>query len=206
MTPTSTCAKAPMLHRAPRRHQVVLVGVLLAVAAAVGGCGVPLDSSPRVIPRTTTVESGPGSQQQTPTTSGSPTARTISAYFLRDEGLQRVLYRVEGEPTLSGALAFVCSDPPEALKTSIPTGTRILSAHLDGHVAIIDVTSAINDISGLPQKQAYAQMVFTALAFSGVSAVEFHVDGKAVDAPTDNGNRTQVTDSDYRGALNPLGG
>jgi len=185
-----------------RRPFVLLVALLVAIVTA--GCGVPLDSSPRAIPTTTSTT--PTTDSTAPTTGGSPGARTVSAYFLNDDTLERVLYPVDDEPTLADALTFVLGDPPQSLTTSIPSGTRLLSSKITGRVASVNLTSEINDISGQPQKQAYAQMAFTALALPTVTAVRFMVDGKEVDAPTDNGNRGVVTGADYEGSLNPLDG
>lgn len=192
-----------------------IAGLALVVAATLlaAGCGVPLDSSPRAITRTT-LAPGNDTGRETPTTSASPGARRVSAYFIRGEALEQQQFPVDGVPTLSDALSFVFADPPEGLTTSIPSGTRLLSAKVVGHVATIDLTSEINDISGQAQKQAYAQVVFTAFTFLNdpataprpevtVNEVRFLVDGKPVDAPTDNGNRASVTAYDYKGPLNP---
>lgn len=183
------------------------VAALAAVAVLAAGCGVPLDSSPRPISRTSVV-SGAVSGRETPTTSASPTAIDVAAFFLRDETLVAGKFRIGAAPTLPDVLAFVFGDPPPGLTTSIPAGTRLISVKVAGRVATIDLSSHINDVSGQSQKQAYAQIVFTALRSTQVpgrqlEAVQFEVEGKAVDAPTDNGNRNSVTQADYRGPLRP---
>src|SRR4051794_3010860 len=84
-----------------------------AVAAAIGvgatslaSCGVPLDSKPRAITRTTLA-----SESIPPTTSASPTAQEVSVYFLNDKHLQEVRYGVNGQPTVDAALNFVLAGP-----------------------------------------------------------------------------------------------
>ena len=68
--------------------------------------------------------------------------------------------------------------------------------------ATVAISRAINDISGQTQKQAYAQLAFTTFDFTTVGQVRFQVEGKNVDAPTDNGNKAVVTAEDYP-ALRP---
>lgn len=174
-----------------------VAGVLLALVSVLSaGCGVPIDDEPRAIGRST-IDAESEAERQTPTTSDSPGARQVLAYFMRNEELAPVEFSVDGEPSLADALTFATSEPPEGYNTSIPLGTSILSAEIVDDVATIDLTPEINDISGQSQKQAYAQLVFTAFAHRDLDAVRFEVDGKAVDTPTDNGNRESVTKADY---------
>ena len=70
-------------------------------------------------------------------------------------------------------------------------------------MASINLSGAIEDIGGPAQKEAYAQLVFTALVFSQITSVKFRVQGSPVDAPTDNGNLAMVTADDYSPPLNP---
>ena len=166
------------------------------VMVALVGCGVPIDSSPRAITRTT-LDPDVYEQRETPTTVASPGARQVSAYFMRDETLERVRLPVERQLDLAEVLAFTTGEAPDGLSTKVPTGTGVLSAEIDGSVATIDLTTEINDIGGPDQKQAYAQLVFTALAYANIAEVRFMVEGKPVDAPTDNGNRASITENDY---------
>lgn len=193
------------------RRLVRTVAAVAAVAAAISvlasGCGVPLDSSPRPIARTS-VAPGSVDGRETPTTSASPTAIEVAAFFLRDETLEAGRFRVDAAPTLTEVLSFAFGEPPAGLTTAIPVGTRLLSAKVASRVATIDLSGDINDVSGQSQKQAYAQIVFTALRSIAVpgdqlEAVRFEVEGKPVDAPTDKGNRTLVTEADYQGLLHP---
>lgn len=181
----------------PRRARQLVRILLASVLAVISlGCGVPIDDDPRAITRTT-LDPALDAARQTPTTSDSPGARQVVAYFMRNENLEAATFPVDGRPTLADALDFATGDAPTGLTTSIPSGTSIRSVEVDESVARIDLTTEINDVSGQPQKQAYAQLVFTAFAFHDLTEVQFMVDGKAVDAPTDNGNRPSVTQYDY---------
>lgn len=186
------------------RGRAVVAAAALALAGLVAaGCGVPIDSEPRAITRTTS----PSTTQVPTTVAGSTTTQEVSVYFLNGDRLERQTYQVEGEPTLSQAINFVLEPPaegtPASLGTAVPPGTSLRGVDVTGQVATIDLSSAINDVSGAAQKEAFAQIVFTALAFENVEKVRFLVDGEAVDAPTDDGNLAVVTADNYDKPLNP---
>ena len=70
-------------------------------------------------------------------------------------------------------------------------------------MATIDLTSEINDVTGPAQKEAFAQIVFTALAFEEVQQVRFLIDNEVIDAPTDDGNLALISAENYDAPLNP---
>ena len=175
--------------------------VALAIATAVS-CGVPIDDQPRAISRST----APPETAVPTTLDGSPTDQ-VSVYFLRGEALERYSQAVTEEPTIGQAIGFVLDpvpeDAPEGLSTKVPPGTTLVDVEIVGRIATIDLTSEINDVTGPDQKEAFAQIVFTALAWEGVEQVRFQVDGETVDAPTDDGNLNVVSADDYDPPLNP---
>ncbi len=117
------------------------------------------------------------------------------------------LFTGAGEATLGKALDFVLAGPPEGaadgLDTSVPPGTRLRGVVVKNGLATIDLTGEINDIGGPAQKEAFAQIVFTALGFEEVQRVRFFIDGEPVDAPTDDGNLAQIDADNYDPPLNP---
>lgn len=183
----------------PRRWPGVLV-VLVALAAVMAvGCGVPLDDSPRVISRTTTT---------TPATTtigpNGPVAQ-VRLYFVdEDGGLQAVERDVQTAATVEGAIATLLhTEPTGPLDTRIPSETDLQGISFDDDLVEIDLTIEMADNHGEAQKQAFAQLVFTALAFPQVERVAFLIDGEPVAAPTDRGNLEVVTADDYDPPLNP---
>lgn len=186
----------------PIRRQVsaAIAGAVILVVLA--SCGVPLDEAPRPISNTTIVPS-----DTVPTTISPTGAATVPVYFLNGDRLQAVEYPVEGEATLGKALDFVLAAPPEdasaGLRTSVPPGTRLRGVEVADGLATIDLTGEINAIGGSPQKEAFAQIVFTALGFHEVREVQFQIDGKPIDAPTDEGNVAIVSADAYDPPLNP---
>ena len=182
-----------MTHPAPRRRAAAAVVALLAALCllAATSCGVPLDDEPRA------VTSATQPQETTPTTSDSPTAQEVSVYYLVGDSLEVTRYPVDGEPTLEAALQFLLTVAPTGdAKTRIPPGTSLRGLDVTGDVATIDLTPEIvNDTSGETQKQAFAQLAFTALASEGVTQVRFQVDGQEVEVPTDRANQRTITAS-----------
>jgi spore germination protein GerM len=163
---------------------------------------VPIDREPRPINQTTVAPA-----ETVPTTVAPLGGPAVEVYYLNDDRLQAEEIPVEGDVSLGKALAFVLAAPPEDassdLRTSVPPGTQLRGVVVEGGLATIDLSSEINDIGGPAQKEAFAQIVFTALGFDEVQRVRFSVEGEPVDAPTDDGNLAEVTADDYEPPLNP---
>ncbi len=179
----------------------IAVGMLALLALDLTSCGVPLDSAPRAINRTTTTIP----DQPTVPASDAVGAPKVNLYFLAGDRLTRSSVAAESKATPELAIGLVLSTEPDApLQTRIPPGTSLLSLRIQNKVASIDLTDAIEDISGPSQKEAYAQIVFTALESDRtITRVRFLVQGKSVDAPTDKGNKALVSASDFARPLNP---
>lgn len=175
-----------------------------AVAGLLGlaGCGVPIDREPRPINQTTVAPA-----ETVPTTVAPSGAPVVDVYFLNEARLQAEQYPVDGEATLGKALDFVLAAPPEdapdGVHTSVPPGTQLRGVQVSNGLATIDLTGEINDIGGPAQKEAFAQIVFTALGFDEVQQVRFFIDGEPVDAPTDDGNLAKIDADNYDPPLNP---
>ncbi len=187
-----------MISRSTTRALTIAVALLGALVLP--ACGVPLDDAPRAISRTTTTLPS----QTTVPLSEAAGAPKVRLYFLNDGRLAPTSVAVETDPDLAKAIGLVLVTKPDApLQTRIPPGTSLLELRVEGSVASIDLSDAIEDISGPTQKEAYAQIVFTALKFAQITSVQFRVQGKQVDAPTDNGNLAVVSAADYAPPLNP---
>lgn len=181
-----------------------VVAALVLTTMLTAGCGVPLDNQARAVNRATTTTS------TTSTTPDSP-SDYVTVFFVDEKGTETqpgglVSRRVAvaDEPKVRDALTtlFTTEVPPQ-LKTKIPKGTEVISVATDGSRVAVDLTSEINDVTGDSQKAAYAQMVFSVLAFTEFNSVGFSIEGNIVEAPTDGPNRRTVTALDYQSPLNP---
>lgn len=185
-----------------RRRTTIAAACALGVAIAVAGCGVPIDDEPRVIDRAAAPPS-----TETPTTIAGNGSPEVSVYFLRDGRLERQAYPSTDGASLAEAIRFVLEPPAEGsdagLSTAVPPATVLRGVEVTQGVATIDLSSQMDDISSTAQKEAFAQIVFTALDFPEVTEVRFLIDGELIDAPTDDGNLALISEANYDEPLNP---
>jgi spore germination protein GerM len=174
----------------------LVASVISLAAVALGACGVPLDDAPRAIDRTTTT-------QTSAVPPAGPTGETMAVFFFRGDRLTEVDVAADDDPTIDDAVKAVLAGAQSPYTTFIPAGTDLLGFRLDGNTAVIDLSDDIEGVGGSRQKGAFAQLVFTALASGDATSVRFKVAGKAVPAPTDNGNVELVVADDYDPPLNP---
>lgn len=181
-----------MTGRGPLRAGLAAVALLVGLLV---GCGVPLDAEPRAIVRTTTTQT-----TVAPVEAGDD---QLTVYYFRGERLEDVQVSAEADAGTSDAVRAVLRSPEPPLTTQIPTDTELLDFSLDGRTAVIDLSDEMEVVTGQRQKEAYAQLVFTALFSGEARSVRFLVAGEAIQAPTDQGNRDVVQASDFDPPLNP---
>jgi spore germination protein GerM len=181
--------------RSPRWRRSAAVG--LVVLATTASCGVPLDDEPRAITRVTQPA------ETTPQTAVAPAGRSITVYYLDEGSLEPAIYDVEEEPSVDDALRFLLSTaPPEGLISRIPPDTTLRGVDRDGSFVAIDLSSDIA-VGGPNEKEAFAQLVFTAVEFDGIDEVSFAIAGEDVRVPTDNANLDVVSADDFGPPLSP---
>lgn len=180
-----------------RRPLHLLPGLLLLLVLV--SCGVPLDDHPREITLSTSTTT-----EVTTTTGPSSRGDRAEIYFVDENGALRSDEVSLERASIPGALSELLSaDPPSGLKSRIPSGTRLLEVRTQEDRVIVDLSSEMHDIESPLDRVAYAQLTFTVLAFPDIREVTFEIDGKSVDAPTDDGNRQVVTAGDYLYPLRP---
>src|SRR5205823_51504 len=92
---------------------------------------------------------------------------------------------------------------PDGLSSAIPQNTTIVSADRDGSTLVVTLSSAIVSVTGPEQKNAFAQLVFTATGLANVTGVRFRaldssVQPQDLEPPTDRGNQQgPLTTSDF---------
>jgi len=176
---------------------VAVLGLVSGLScASLSACGVPLDDQPRAIDRTTTTQT-----TLVPASDGGE--GSMSVFFFRGDQLTAERVAMDDDPTIDDAVNAVLGEPEPPLDTRIPIGTELLGFALVDDTAVIDLSDNIEAFTGQAQKEAYAQLVFTALASGRAESVRFRVGGEPVKAPTDQGNLDVVTADDYDPPLNP---
>lgn len=177
------------------RWATVVGGAVLA--AALGACGVPVDSSPTALAKSG-VPFGllQPSPPATTTTAPKPATVTVQIFLLTvSNQLAPVTRDVPVPAALPTVMAALVDGPSNAeaaigLQSAVPAGTQIISATISGGVATVDLGGTFGQLVGQAQIDAVAQIVFTATALSAVGGVIFQLDGQPVAVPTASGAET----------------
>lgn len=188
-------------------RRALLLAVLLVATAA---CGIPNDGSPRQIAddKVPFELLGPSTTTPANTVPGGPPVRL---YFLDGTQVQPVTRSVTNrDPTsvLNELVRGVADSDPVGLTTAIPKDTQIVRVDADGGTLVVTLNSAILNIAGAEQKNAFGQLVFTVtdLAFTGVRFRVTDAGGAEQDVPTptDNGAKAGSVDrSDFLSLQKP---
>ena len=178
--------------------------VLALVLAGVAACGIPNDGAPRQIAdeKVPFELLGPSTTTPANTVPGGPSVRL---YFLDGTQLRAVARSVtnrDPQSVLNELVKGVADTDPVGITTAIPRDTQIVSVAADGSTLIVTLNSAILNIAGAEQKNAFGQLVFTVtdLAFNGVRFRVTDSSGAQQDVPTptDNGAKAGSVDrSDF---------
>ncbi|MEO7556726.1 MAG: GerMN domain-containing protein [Acidimicrobiales bacterium] len=170
---------------------------VIAAAVLLGACGLPKDSSPRVITADKVPFSLLGPSTTKPGDSASNQGTQVQVWYLAGGRLQAVTRTVDNGEALTTLEALVkgvaVGDPP-GISSAIPENTAIVSATLDGDVLTVTLSKEIVAVSGAEQKQAFAQLVYTATGTPGVAGVRFkRIDDSGqsqdLEPTTDTGNK-----------------
>ena len=160
-----------------------------AFVAACGGSGGGSASTPVATATSAATPSAsppPASPSPSPTTAGTTTA---ALYFLRGEELGVAERRVPlTTRPATAALEALLAGPTAAERTAgltsaIPQGTSLLDLSIDGTTARVDLSARFAAGGGSLSMQArVAQIVYTLTRFPTIKAVDFMLEGSAVDA------------------------
>ena len=191
----------------------VTLAVALVATAALAACGVPRDSSPRVIAHEKVPFGllGPSTTKPGDVTSESGTV--VSVWFVSGQRLQSVTRTVaDSDPktALDALVKGVAMSDPDGLSSAIPEKTTIVSVDRDGSTLVVTLSSDIVSVTGPEQKNAFAQLTFTAMGLSNVTGVRYRAldnsgQPQDLEPQTDFGNRQgALTKSDFN-SLAPTG-
>lgn len=185
-----------------RRRWAGVLAAAVGAATLAAGCGLPTDHSPRAIPRSAVRDVMSNEAQVGEFSQGQPASVTVTLYFPNrriiaalPRGLPDRNVRTVIEALLAGPTRLERS---RGVSTYIPPRTQLLSVDLPpSGVLIVELSKAINGVTGASARYAYAQLVLTLTLLPGVKAVSFRTEGHRVEVPTDQGSRTVVQRTDY---------
>jgi spore germination protein GerM len=142
------------------------------------------------------------------TTPGSsvPGGFNVHLYFLDGTQLRAVTRSLpNGDPqsVLDELAKGVTDTDPTGITTAIPKDTKIVSTSMDGDTLVVTLSNEIFSVTGAEQKNAFAQVVYTATDLD-IRSVRFRVadasggNQQDVPTPTDVGSKDgPVTRSDF---------
>jgi len=153
---------------------LAVIGAVLATALSLGGFGVPTDAfpqaiNPNAVPFGLLSRSSPPTSPTTPAGHKPKLENPVLLWFVGPNGhLVPVAAQTTPPVLLESVLTRLLAGPgalpagsPADLQTAIPAGTIVLSAKVSDGLATIDLSPAIENASGEPLIQAFAQLVFT---------------------------------------------
>jgi spore germination protein GerM len=199
--------------RALGRGAITWLPVVVAIAVAAGGCGVPTESSPRKIDPTSVpynlLGASPGPSAPTPTPT--PERAAPEVYFVDAQAtldsVPREIKLTSSDEMLRTAITALTSGPTSAeqqagLSSAIPPGLNPTVSSLAGGQATIDLAGE-QVPSGDQSILSVAQLVLTATSVPGVTSVALTRDGQTIEAPLVDGvlvDRPLVA-ADYRSLI-----
>ena len=173
---------------------LVTTALVSLVAAALVGCGVPVDSAPRAL--SNVPFEGTGNAPPTTRPKGSGRTVRVDVFMVREDRLVSVPRDVPAPATLRSVLTALLEGPTNdeaksGLRTAIPGRTLLLSAAPDGSVGRVNVSDSLLDFEGQEQVAAVAQIVFSATVVTGIDGVVLSLSGRRVEPFAGDG--TQIS-------------
>ena len=178
-----------------RRATPVAAAVVLgAVLATTFGCGIGVDERPRALQVTSTT---------TTTTTAPSTGRIVSILYYVNEGSFVPASTELPDNDLATVIRALLMPPPSTLGvngtlSSIPAGTELLSLSRDTTRLTINLSAPFDNVVGLSRQQAIGQMVLTVTERAQFDAIDFQVEGKAIQVSSPSqGDTPIVTACDF---------
>lgn len=175
--------------------------MLVAAAVLVIACGVPLDSAPEMIE----VDLGDAPELDLPV---GDDVEAATFYLIEQGNLVPVTHELPAPVGPESVARFLVEgiDPTDegaGLRTSIPTGTRVLAADRENGVVRVSLSRDFAVVGGEEELLAVAQVVLTLTDLEDVDAVTFELEGVATDVPLPNGALSDdpVGGDDYRSLI-----
>ncbi len=183
-----------------------VAAVAVALGALLAGCGIPTDGSPHAIPRSDVPFGLLDPSTPTTTTTLPPAVAVSETIYLvgPDQHVVPVARDVALPASLTSILGALLDGPTRAesaagLQSFLSGSSSSVSASVSpGGVATVDFRANPFQLV-LDQTLAVAQVVYTATAQAGVTAVLFEIKGQPVEVPTAAGVQVgrPVTRLDY---------
>lgn len=159
--------------------------MLVAATLLLTACGVPLDSAPERIE----VDLGDAPELDLPV---GDDLEAVTFYLIEQGNLVPVTHELPAPVGPDSVARFLVEgiDPTDrgaGLRTSIPTGTRVLAVDRESGMVRVNLSRDFAAVGGEEELLAVAQVVLTLTDLEGVDGVAFELEGVATDVPLPNG-------------------
>jgi spore germination protein GerM len=181
---------------------VSLLASVFGVALLLSSCGVPAESSPRVVSEEElpaglrTLDTAPDATSQE--------QQIIDVWFVRDETLVSSRHRVPTPVEPTAVVEEILAGPTEteqnaSLRSAIPDPAAVVGVTLARGVATVELSAAFAEIPANDQVLAVGQIVLTLTDLRGLGRVRFVVDDTNVAVPLATGETSDqsVSRDDY---------
>lgn len=196
--------------RAGWRLRVALTTAVLVGVVGLAGCGMGSQSSAVAIPSAqvpfdllSPAPNGGGGSR-------APTAEAVILYFLKAGRLVAVARELPAPAAVDARLSALAAGPTtaeaaEGLSSAVSAPGSAPTGLITFNQMTVNLTPSFEQLATRDQVEALAQLVYTATAIPGITAVAFRIDDKPVAVPRDDNSTTAgpVTRLDYR-TLAPL--
>jgi spore germination protein GerM len=164
---------------------------VLALLAALSGCGLPSDARPEVLDSGSVPADLLTTERASPPSPAQGQATTV--FLVRDDRLVSRPRRATSDNVAADAVRALLlgplpSDTAAGLSTAVPTDTRLISLDLSGSIASVDLSTEFGSVGGSQQVLAVAQIVYTLTASPSISGVRFAIEGRTVEVPNGSGS------------------
>jgi hypothetical protein len=196
--------------RLQRRSPVVVLAAVLAAVVGLAGCGIGSQSQAVTLPASQVpfelLSPAPSSEG----TARTPTAEAVIIYLLKAGRLVAVARELPAPASVNARLSALAAGPTtveaaEGLSSAVSAPGSAPTGLITFDQMTVNLTPAFEQLATRDQVEALAQLVYTATAIPGITAVAFRIDDKKIAVPREDNSTTEgpVTRADYR-LLAPL--
>lgn len=175
------------------RHAAAALITAVLCTALGAGCSIDPEGSPRDIAARDRGDLNVNFNLPAGAATGSGRIYLLSPEVLgQPRTLQSVARDIGATPTPEDAMRALFEGPNTAelqgmLRSAIPSDARLLGVTQEGDELIVDVSQALQQLTGEALIDGIAQIVLTAVAISGVSRVSITVEGLPQQWPAGSG-------------------
>lgn len=193
-----------------RIRPVVVVVAALCAVFGLAGCGLGSQSRAEPLPHHEVPFDLLSPAPNSGNPPGAPAAEAVILYFLREGRLVAVARELPAPAAVDARLSALAAGPTtveaaEGLSSAVSAPGSAPTGLISFNQMTINLTPSFEQLATKEQVEALAQLVYTATAIPGITAVTFRINDKPVAVPKEDNSTTEgpVTRQDYR-SLAPL--